>query len=140
MVRLTGSIQSARPSAVRGLLLSRAGRLCRRVGLHVGEVPRRPQGTRLTDRHRSPGGHPRRPHLHQRASQSGDVSTSRASPPSWTLASSVHCEKKAQKRYTEHFWSRICPDLPYSLEYGSSVPVFCVILYRALWAPLENMY
>ena len=33
--------------------------------------------------------------------------------------------RKKHRKSTEHFWSTICPYFPYSMDYGSSVPVFC---------------
>ena len=47
----------------------------------------------------------------------------------------AHCEKTKHRKSTEHFWSTICSDIPYSGVYGSSVPVFCGIFYRVLRTP-----
>ena len=59
----------------------------------------------------------------------------RASLIGYGRATELHCEKKkAQKKYRT-LLVKICPDSPYLREYGSSVPVFCGFLYRALWAP-----
>ena len=67
------------------------------------------------------------------------------SPPAARLACQIRTERrrrqvtvtsrKKHRKSTEHFWSTLCPDTPYLRKHGSSVPVFCGILYISLWTP-----